>query len=145
MFSYAQAVRVSGWGGTPWLHQGGDEVDRRELGKEAEDAAVSFLTRAGYEVKERNFFCRWGEVDVVAEKGDTVCFVEVRMRSTAAWGDPSHTVTGAKQRRVVKAALHFLQQHRVRNRMVRFDVISVVGKGKDALVEHIPDAFDAGM
>ncbi len=120
-------------------------VDRREYGNEAESAAVRHLEARGYRVRARNFRCRYGELDVVAEQGDTVCFVEVRMRSTAVWGDPAHTVSFAKQRRVVKAALHYLFQNDLRERMVRFDVVSVVGQGEQARVEHIPNAFDAGM
>lgn len=120
-------------------------VDRKGYGDEGEEAAVRFLEGQGYRVLARNYSCRHGELDVVAERGDTLCFVEVRMRSTAVWGDPSHTVSFAKQRRVVKAALHYLLTQRLRDRMIRFDVISVVGRGERATVEHLPGAFDAGM
>jgi putative endonuclease len=120
-------------------------VDRQGYGSEAEAAAARFLEERGYRIRSRNFRCRYGELDIVAEHGDTVCFVEVRMRSTAVWGDPSHTVSFAKQRRVVKAALHYLFAYDLRERMMRFDVVSVVGHGEKASVEHIPNAFDAGM
>ncbi|MFP2904627.1 YraN family protein [Pyxidicoccus sp. 3LFB2] len=119
--------------------------ERREYGNAAEEAAVGFLEAQGWRVLARNWTCRYGELDVVAEQGDTVCFVEVRMRSTAVWGDPAHTVSFAKQRRVVKAALHYLFAYELGERMIRFDVISVVGRGERATVEHIPGAFDAGM
>ncbi|MCP3142003.1 YraN family protein [Pyxidicoccus xibeiensis] len=118
---------------------------RREYGDAAEAAAVALLEADGWRVLARNWTCRYGELDIVAERGDTVCFVEVRMRSTAVWGDPSHTVSFAKQRRVVKAALHYLFANELGERMMRFDVISVVGRGERATVEHIPGAFDAGM
>ena len=127
------------------MGRGGVEVDRKEYGDEGEEEAVRFLEARGYRVHARNYSCRYGELDVVAEREDTVCVVEVRMRSTAVWGDPSHTVSFAKQRKVVKAALHFLQAHRLRDKMLRFDVISVVGRGERATVEHLPGAFDAGM
>ena len=120
-------------------------VDRRGFGDEAESAAVRHLESQGYRVLDRNYLCRQGELDIVAEQGELLCFVEVRMRSTAAWGDPSHTVSGAKQRRVVKAALRYLFERRVHDRAIRFDVISVLGRGPKAKVEHIPNAFDAGM
>lgn len=121
-------------------------TDRKGLGDAGEQAAVGFLERSGYRVVARNFRCAYGEVDVVAERDGLLCFVEVRTRSTAAWGDPSHTVSWAKQRKVAKAALHYLfERADAQDRMVRFDVISVVGRGPDASVEHIPDAFDAGM
>jgi putative endonuclease len=119
--------------------------ERRAYGNAAEDAAVGHLEAQGWRVLARNWTCRYGELDVVAERGELVCFVEVRMRSTAVWGDPAHTVSFAKQRRVVKAALHYLFAHDLGERMMRFDVISVVGRGERATVEHIPGAFDAGM
>src|SRR5262245_44640097 len=121
------------------------EVNRRVFGQEAEVAAVKHLEAQGYVVSARNFVCRFGELDIVAEKDETVAFVEVRMRSHAAWGDPAHTVSFKKQRRVVKAALHYLFEHDLRDRMVRFDVVTVVGRGEKAQVEHLPGAFDAGM
>lgn len=123
----------------------GGRNHRREFGNEAEDAAASYLAQRGYRIRTRNFRCPYGELDLVAETDDTVCFVEVRMRSTAAWGDPSHTVISSKQRRVVKAALHYLLRTHLPGKMLRFDVISVVGRGARAQVEHIPAAFDAGM
>ena len=127
------------------MRRGRVAVDRREYGDEGEEAAVRLLEAQGYRVRARQYSCRYGELDVVAERGELLCFVEVRMRSTAVWGDPSHTVSWEKQRKVVKAALHYLMAHRVRDRMVRFDVISVVGRGEKATVEHLPGAFDAGM
>jgi len=81
----------------------------------------------------------------VAEKGELLCFVEVRMRSTGTWGDPAHTVIHAKQRKVVKAALHYLRMYPAPGRAIRFDVISITGRGEKARLEHIPGAFDAGM
>ncbi|HEX4619946.1 MAG TPA: YraN family protein [Myxococcaceae bacterium] len=118
---------------------------RRARGNRAEDAAAEFLVAAGYQVRERNFQCREGEIDIVAERGELICFVEVRMRSTAVWGDPSQTVSWAKQRKVVRTALRYLFKHGLSDRMVRFDVMSVVGSGDSAAIEHIPGAFDAGM
>lgn len=123
----------------------GAALSRRARGGRAEGEAAQLLERAGYRIRDRNFLCRYGELDLVAEQGETICFVEVRMRSSAVWGDPSHTVSRAKQRRVVKAALHYLMARGIRGRMIRFDVVSVVGSGEKARLEHLPDAFDAGM
>lgn len=120
-------------------------VDRKAFGAEAEQAAVRHLEALGYQVRARNFLCRYGELDIVVERDEVIAFVEVRMRSHAAWGDPALTVSGKKQRRVVKAALHYLFEHDVRDRMIRFDVVTVVGRGEKAHVEHLPNAFDAGM
>jgi putative endonuclease len=119
--------------------------DRRGFGLEGEDATAKLLESQGYAIRSRNFRCRYGELDLVAEKDDILCFVEVRMRSSAIWGDPSNSISWSKQRRVVKAALHYLLAYGLRNKMVRFDVVSVIGRGRDAVLEHLPNAFDAGM
>lgn len=121
------------------------QLDRRGFGIQGEDDTARFLEARGYSIRARNFRCRYGELDVIAEKDDTLCFVEVRMRSTAIWGDPSDTVSGAKQRRLVKTALHYILAHGMKGKMIRFDVVSIVGRGKDAVMEHLPNAFDAGM
>jgi putative endonuclease len=121
------------------------ETSRRRDGNAAEAAAAGYLKARGYRLRARNFSCRYGELDLVMEKDQTLCFVEVRMRATAAWGDPSQTVMSSKQRRVVKTALRYLQANAVKDKMIRFDVVSVVGSGERARVEHIPNAFDAGM
>ncbi len=122
-------------------------VDRRAVGTEAELLAAVHLEERGYTVLDRNWTCRGGELDLVVEREDTLCFVEVRMRSHAAWGDPSSSVSRAKQRKVVRASLRWLFEHGAagRDRMIRFDVVTVLGRGLNARVEHLPGAFDAGM
>lgn len=120
-------------------------MDRRGVGNEAEGRAAAFLEGLGFRIRDRNFTCRYGELDVVAERGELLCFVEVRMRSTGTWGDPSATVSWAKQRKVVRAALHYLKLYPAYERAIRFDVVSITGRGEAARLDHIPDAFDAGM
>lgn len=123
----------------------GGTQDRRGYGDQGEEASARLLESQGYQILARNFRCRYGEIDLVAERDNTLCFVEVRTRSTAIWGDPSNSISWAKQRRVVKAALHYLFAYGVRGKMIRFDVVSVIGRGSDAVLEHLPNAFDAGM
>ena len=119
---------------------------RRQFGDRGEGLAVQLLERAGYEVLARNVSCRYGEIDIIATLGGVHCFVEVRSRATDVWGDPALSVMSAKQRKVVKSSIWWLQKQRLLDRVpVRFDVVSVVGRGPDARVEHIPGAFDAGF
>ena len=120
-----------------------NRTEKRVFGDLAEQLTVEHLEREGYVIRDRNVLCRRGELDVVAEKGNVLAFVEVRMRSTAVWGDPSATVTHSKQRKVVLAAHEYCQRHRLFARVIRFDVVSVVGKGKTGVVEHIIDAFES--
>jgi putative endonuclease len=119
---------------------------RRQFGDRGEGLAVQLLERAGYTVLERNFSCRFGEIDIIATQGELHCFVEVRARATDVWGEPVASVVNAKQRKVVSSTIYWLQRQRLLERVpVRFDVIQVIGRGPDARVEHIPGAFDAGL
>lgn len=121
------------------------KTERRSSGDEAEQLVVEQLEREGWLIRDRNMTYRSGELDVVAEKGEVLAFVEVRMRASSVWGDPSATVSRSKQRKVVLAAMQYLQQRRLHNRVIRFDVASVIGRGQDGHVELIPNAFDAGF
>ncbi len=85
----------------------------------------------------RNYTCRGGEIDLVCEHGEALVFVEVRARSRSDFGTPEETVTTLKQRRILRAAEHFLARHKLSDRICRFDVIAIAG---DELT-HLVDAF----
>ncbi len=121
------------------------KTDKRASGDEAEQLVVEHLEREGWAIRDRNVIYPRGELDVVAEKGALLAFVEVRMRASAVWGDPSGTVSRGKQLKVVRAAMQYVQQHRLHQRVIRFDVASVVGRGRTGAVELIADAFEAGL
>lgn len=119
---------------------------RRQFGDRGEGLAAGLLERAGYQICDRNVSCRHGEIDIIAVKDTLHCFVEVRSRASEVWGVPAESVVFAKQRKVVKASIWWLQRQRLLDRVpVRFDVVSVVGRGSAARVEHLPGAFDAGF
>lgn len=120
-------------------------MTRLEQGQGAEGLASAWLEANGYSVKARNYRCRMGEVDVVAEQNGVLCFVEVRSRTNSAGVDPLDTVTRQKQQKVVRTAMHFLQTQDCGDVGVRFDVMSVVGSGAAMQVAHVPNAFDAGF
>jgi putative endonuclease len=109
-------------------------------GAPAEDLAASFLTRRGLRVLERNYRCRMGEIDIVAASGDTLVFVEVRARSSEAYGGAAASVTERKRRRIVAAARHYLARHGA-ERACRFDVVLV--RGPERRIEWLTDAFGA--
>ncbi len=117
---------------------------RQRFGEAGEDAAASLLERSGYRIVARNHRCRRGEVDLIAEKGELLVFVEVRTRATAAFGGPEETVTPQKQRRVIAAARDFLARWRGPERGARFDVIAVVDGPRGPTLQHFENAFDAG-
>jgi putative endonuclease len=113
------------------------------LGALGEEAAAELLRKAGYRIVARNHRCSRGEVDVIAEKGDLLVFVEVRTRATAAFGGPEETVGTRKQRRVIAAARDYLAQRRGPPKAARFDVIAVVDGSAGPALTHFENAFDA--
>ena len=115
-----------------------------EIGRCAESFTAAALEERGMNVVGRNFRTRFGEVDLIAADGDTLCFVEVRARRTSAFGAPSETVTPSKARRVIAASQEFLQQHGADWRDWRIDVASVELDqwGRPASVEFIHSAVE---
>ena len=120
----------------------GKTGERRQLaerrGRHGEALAALLLCCKGYRILGRRVRTRAGEIDLVAQDGDTVVFVEVRFRASDAFGTPQETVTAAKRRRLVKTARFWVQARRM-DAPMRFDVVALSPKG----TLHIPAAFDA--
>jgi len=107
-------------------------------GEAAESLAADFLQRRGLTVLERNYRCRFGEIDLVARSGELLVFVEVRARTSEAFGGAAGSITATKRRRLVAAARHYLATHRA-DRACRFDVVLV--RGAEQQLEWLTDAF----
>lgn len=114
----------------------------RGVGQRGELAAVEELVRSGYRIVARNFRTPVGEIDVIAEEGATLCFVEVKWRRNADTGHPAEAVTPEKQRRLARAAEWYLSRKERGPRICRFDVVSILqGAAEEATVEICRDAF----
>jgi putative endonuclease len=117
---------------------------RQRLGNRAEDAAASYLQAQGARILLRNFRCRCGELDIVAQLGeDELAIVEVRTRSSQAYGGAAASVDAGKRQRLIRAASRLLQQRKDLARLrARFDVIVVCDPFADApQIEWIKHAF----
>src|SRR3954466_349092 len=109
-----------------------------EAGMRAEDLCANVLRRAGLILVERNWRCRHGEIDLIAEEGDTLVFAEVRMRSGPGnFGGAAESVTAAKRARLIAAARLYLTRRP--ESACRFDVFLVDGPA--SRVQWIRDAF----
>lgn len=95
-------------------------------GQRAEGLAAEHLCAQGYELIQRNYRCKVGEIDIIARHGEVLCFVEVRSRRSADFGHPLETVDRRKQTRIIRAAQHYLTAHRGGDAPVRFDVVAIV-------------------
>jgi putative endonuclease len=117
---------------------------RQRLGLQAENAAAAYLHSQGAHVLLRNYRCRCGELDIVARLGDSeLAIVEVRTRSSNAYGGAAQSVDASKRQRLIRAATRLLQQRKDLARLrVRFDVIVVSDPCSDAPhIEWIKHAF----
>ena len=114
------------------------------LGRRAEDLACRHLEALGFQLLERNYRCRAGEIDLVMLDGTTLALVEVRSRSTSAHGGAAATVGARKQQRFIRAARHLmLTRPEYRNLAARFDVVAIDAgpDGGPPTVRWIRDAF----
>ncbi len=108
-----------------------------------EEAACGYLEGHGFKIIERNFRTRFGELDIVAETGKYMVFVEVKTRKSARFAEAREYVTLSKQKKIIAAAEEWLQRHETKLQP-RFDVIEVYGEENSKLrpeINHIEDAF----
>lgn len=84
---------------------------QRTIGIKGERIAAAFLLGKGYQIIEKNFYSRYGEIDIVAQDSGVIVFVEVKTRTNQTFGDPEASITHAKIERIQKAGLTWLQAH----------------------------------
>jgi putative endonuclease len=107
---------------------------RQRTGRAGEDQAAAWYVAAGYTVVARNWRCRQGELDLVAVKGGTYVFCEVKTRRTDAFGVPASAVTPAKQARIRRlAAVWLAEEAPGRARLLRFDVVGILAGELDVI------------
>ena len=115
-------------------------AEHNELGKMGEDLAVQYLTDKGYEILERNWRNIHKEIDIIAKEGDDLVIVEVKARQTDEYGEPDIAVTKRKQRMLIAAANAYITRKGL-DVETRFDIVSIVFKDGEPVIEHIEDAF----
>lgn len=109
---------------------------RRALGARGEAIAERWYREHGYDIVGRNWRCREGELDIIAHRAGEVVFSEVKTRSSNAFGTPAEAVTYAKQQRIRRLAMRWLdEQSAVRVRSVRFDVVAITGNELEVIEE----------
>jgi putative endonuclease len=106
-------------------------------GRLAEDAALAFLEQRGLKLLERNYRCRFGEIDLVMRDGTVLVFAEVRMRTSSAFGGARESITSTKRARLLAAARHYLTLQAALPQC-RFDALLLNGDGG---IEWLRNAF----
>lgn len=116
---------------------------RGQTGRRGEELAAEHLLRHGYRIRKRNVRTRLGEIDLVAEHGPTLVFVEVRSRTQSQFGSAAESITGPKQRRLVHLARSYLQDHPHRGPW-RIDLVTVEWRDGVPRLEVVPSAVEGG-
>lgn len=114
---------------------------RKKIGNQGEELAVQYLRQKGYRILDRNYYSRYGEIDVICERNRDIIFVEVKTRRNDRFGSAEESVTLTKQQRLRKTALHYLQQKNQPFKELHFDVITVRLGGPSPEINHIKSAF----
>lgn len=112
---------------------------KREFGREGEEIAQKYLKKNKYKIKDINFNCRFGEIDIVAIHKNMLVFIEVKARSSYLYGMPREAVDIKKQQKIIKTAQYYLINKRIFNDVpIRFDVVEVLADNSVVVWE---DAF----
>jgi len=115
-------------------------AQHNELGKKGEGIALVHLRNEGYLIRETNWRFGKDEVDIIAEKDNTIIFVEVKTRSTDYFGLPQDAVTKKKQKFIIRAADAYIQKNEI-DLEARYDIIAVIKPDSLHKIDHIIDAF----
>jgi len=115
--------------------------ERGSAGRDGESIAARYLERLGYRVVERNYRCRYGEIDLVATVEEFLVFVEVKTRTPGQPLHPALSVTRRKRNKVRLLGEFYRAQHAQMIRQPRFDVVAVILKAEGPEIEHIVNAF----
>ncbi|MCL4153441.1 UNVERIFIED_CONTAM: hypothetical protein GTU68_006222 [Idotea baltica] len=113
-------------------------TSRQLKGDSEEQRACEYLQSQGLELITQNFTCRMGEIDLIMQHKNSLVFVEVRYRANKDFGGAAASITKSKQRKIVRTALFYQQQHAPKSCM-RFDVVAIEG---DNPPQWFPSAFD---
>ncbi len=106
---------------------------KKEAGRLGEELAALMLQERDYEILERNFRCRFGEIDIIAIRRDILTFVEVKTRSGELYGSAAEAVTWNKQQKIRQTALQYLNEYRKPFAGVEFQVVEVLLRQHDGL------------
>jgi putative endonuclease len=113
-----------------------------EFGRTAETLAAQSLERHGWTIIERNFRCGHKEIDLIARRGDTIAFVEVKARATRTFGHPLDAITAHKRREITTVARAWIARHGSADLSYRFDAVWIIGTpGGRIELDHVPGAW----
>lgn len=116
-------------------------LNRRKQGSEGEELAAAYLEKEGLKILEQNYRFERGEIDLIAEEGGEIVFIEVKARKSKEYGDPEDSITPQKEERIRAVAEGYLFEHQIEGRPCRFDVVAIEYQNGKPTIRHIRNAF----
>lgn len=117
-------------------------AEHLETGQKAEALALDFLQNQGFKLVAKNWHCSYGEIDLIMLRYEQLRFIEVRFRKKTNWGLSQETVTHAKQQKLIKTAMVFLQKNsQYAMKQCQFDIIAINGDLNTANITWLANAF----
>ncbi|MBN3038004.1 MAG: YraN family protein [Candidatus Omnitrophica bacterium] len=113
---------------------------RKKIGILGEKLALKFLQKQGYKIVARNFYCRSGEIDIIAEYKKATIFIEVKARKSLKFGTPEESITSKKIKHMLRTAQFYIAKYKPRQEFFRFDVVTII-LDKKPQIRHIKNAF----
>lgn len=114
-------------------------MNNRKTGAVYENKVCDHLIRCGYTILDRNFYSRYGEIDIIALKDGNICFVEVKYRKDSQTGYPEEAISPSKVRKICKTSAYYISSHRqFSNLQMRFDVACILGDD----ISYYENAFE---
>ena len=122
----------------PYFYQ--MKKSNKETGADGEDLAISYLTDKGYEIIEKNYRYKNGEIDLIVSKEKLLAFVEVKFRSSSYFGMPEETVSKKQKKLIISAAENYILENNWEFD-IRFDIIAILKENQSVDIQHFEDAF----
>lgn len=113
----------------------------QQTGSAGELLAQGYLEQMGMVFHDRNWYCRFGELDLVMQDGEEIVFVEVKMRKQGSLIAPEYSIDMGKVSRLKRAAEQYIEQHDKQEMFWRFDIVTISGDTHDCRIRHIADAL----
>ena len=116
-------------------------TNKINLGKKGEKLALAYLKSKKFKIIEKNLRNRFGEIDIIANDNGTLVFIEVKTRTSEAFGLPIQGINQKKQERLKQLAMGYLAAKGLIEKEVRFDVLGILQTNKQIKIDYIPNAF----
>lgn len=113
-----------------------------EIGSRGEKIAVDFLKKKGLQILAKNYRFKKKEIDIIAKDKDTICFIEVKTRTTKEFGLPEEAIMNRKMRNLINLALSYMKRYNFVDYNIRFDVVSIYFlKNNKPKIDYFKNAF----